>query len=94
MEVGTQGHPMWLWNPQKVAIDIYGKDYVTDTTFDPTRLSKNTINGIVPANTTLSIVYRIDNTGNSNIAAGRLTRVSSAKLKFANRNALVTSKNK
>ena len=31
--------------PQSVALDIFGKDYVTDTTFDPTRLSKNTNNG-------------------------------------------------
>jgi hypothetical protein len=44
-------------DPQNVALDIFGKDYVTDTTFDPTRLSKDTSYGIVPSNTSLTVVY-------------------------------------
>jgi hypothetical protein len=34
--------------PQAVAMDIFGKSYVTDTTFDPTKLSKNQNFGVVP----------------------------------------------
>jgi hypothetical protein len=75
-------------DPQKVALDIFGKDYVTDTTFDPTRLSKNNSYGIVPSNTTLTIVYRVTNPVNSNLAVGALTTVGSARLEFADQASL------
>jgi len=78
--------------PQRVAMDIFGKDYVTDMSFDPTRLSKNTINGIVPANTTLTITYRVDNSANSNVAVGALDSVSSVELDFKDRNLLTNPK--
>jgi len=75
-------------NPQSVAIDVFGKDYVTDTTFDPTRLSKNKNYGIVPSNTTLTIVYRVTNPSNSNTGAGTITTVTDALVDFANRASL------
>ena len=78
--------------PQNVAMDIFGKDYVSDTTFDPTRLTKNQSFGIVPANTNLTITYRITNPANSNLATGGLTEVSNAKIEFEDRNILTTSK--
>ena len=55
---GKAGESNVVANPQSVALDVFGKDYVTDTTFDPTRLSKNESLGIVPSNTTLTIVFR------------------------------------
>ena len=81
-----------LVEPQRVALDMFGKDYVTDTSFDPTRLSKNTINGIVPTNTTLTITYRIDNSANSNVSTGELNSVSSANMDFKDRNILTNTK--
>jgi uncharacterized phage protein gp47/JayE len=78
--------------PQKVAIDVFGKSYVTDTTFDPTKLTKNQNFGIVPSNTTLTIVYRVTNPSNSNVAAGALNQVSNPILEFKNRTNLLTSK--
>ena len=76
-------------DPQAVAMDIFGKDYITDTTFDPTRLTKNENYGIVPVNTTLTITYRTANTRNSNLSAGALNSVSSVSIDFADRGALV-----
>ena len=78
-------------DPQKVALDIFGKDYVTDTTFDPTRISKNENFGIVPSDTVLTVVYRTTNPMNSNLAVGKLNRVSSGKFNFKDRNTLTTS---
>tara|TARA_A100000172_G_scaffold79881_1_gene67996 strand:- start:1019 stop:2815 length:1797 start_codon:yes stop_codon:yes gene_type:complete len=69
--------------PQKVAIDTFGKDYVTDTTFDPTKLSKSKNYGIVPANTTLSVIYRETNPISSNLAALQLNKVSTATFDFS-----------
>lgn len=79
-------------NPQNVAINTFGKSYITDTTFDPTKLTKNENFGIVPSNTTLEIVYRVTNPSNSNIAVGNLNKVSNSNFEFKNRPDLVTSK--
>jgi hypothetical protein len=75
-------------DPQTVALDIFGKSYTTDTTFDPSRLSKNDSFGVVPANTTLTIAYRINNPTNSNVAVSALNQASSAKFDFSDRNSL------
>lgn len=79
-------------DPQKVAMNIFGKSYVTDTTFDPTRLTKNENFGVVPTNTTLEIIYRVTNPTNSNVAVGNLTSVSNANFEFKDRTSLLTSK--
>jgi len=78
--------------PQAVAMDIFGKSYVTDTTFDPTKLSKNQNFGVVPTNTTLEIVYRVTNPSNSNTAVGKLNSVSNANFDFADRPSLLDSR--
>ena len=79
-------------NPQQIAIDAFGKNYITDTSFDPTRLSKNKNFGICPANTTLTVTYRSTNPANSNVAAGALNTVSSTMLNFTDRTILSDSK--
>tara|TARA_R110002074_G_scaffold266789_5_gene439003 strand:+ start:541 stop:2337 length:1797 start_codon:yes stop_codon:yes gene_type:complete len=79
---GKAGESNVVANPQNVAIDLFGKDYVTDTTFDPTRLSKNESLGVVPSNTTLTIVYRATNPSNSNIGVGVLNQTNNSKFEF------------
>lgn len=78
-------------NPTEVAMQNFGKDYVTDTTFDPSRLSKNQSFGIVPSNTTLDIVYRFIDSENSNIATSTLTQVGSVILEFKDQQTLDSS---
>ena len=70
---------------QSVAIDVFGKKYTSDTTFDPSKLSENENFGVVPSNTELRIVYRITNSTNSNVSVGSLSSVSSFKLDFEDR---------
>jgi len=79
-------------NPQQVAMNLFGKSYVTDTTFDPSRLSKDRSYGIVPTNTTLIVSYRIDNRFNNNLSSGALTSVVDAALSFKDREQLTVSK--
>lgn len=79
-------------NPQQVAMDIYGKSYTTDTTFDPTRLSKNKNFGICPANTTLTITYRATNPTNSNIAVAGINKIGSILTDFVERSSLSAAK--
>lgn len=78
-------------NPQNVALDVFGKSYVSDTTFDPTRLSKNKSYGICPANTQLFITYRTSGGNVSNTATGELNKVIAASLQFEDANVLSRS---
>ena len=68
--------------PQNVAVEIFGKSYVTDTSFDPSRLISNKYYGIVPQNTTLTVFYRQTNPINSNVAAGGINTVGSRIIEF------------
>jgi len=85
---GKAGSSNVVAEPQTVALDIFGKDYVTSTTFDPTQLSKNENFGIVPSDTTLTIFYRMTNPTNSNVGVGAITSVSSGKFEFKDRQSL------
>jgi len=78
--------------PQKVAMDIYGKTYNTDKTFDPTRLTANQNYGIVPSDTTLTIVYRVTNPTNSNVSVGSLKNVASRTFDYKDRVSLSNTK--
>ena len=88
---GKPGESDVVADPAAVAMEVFGKTYVTDTTFDPTKLSKNGSLGIVPANTTLSVTYRVTNPTNSNLGVGALTQTSKALLDFTERQSLTTS---
>jgi hypothetical protein len=88
---GKEGESNVAADPQAVAMDVFGKTYVTDLSFDPTRLSKNENFGIVPAGTTLRVIYRSTNPTNSNVAVGQLNKVSTPLVDFSDRDALTPS---
>ena len=79
---GKQGQNNVVANPQRVALDAFGKSYVSDTSFDPTRLSQNRSLGVTPTNTELTIVYRETNPRNSNVSANNLNVVSNALIEL------------
>ena len=68
--------------PQSISMNVFGKSYVTDTSFDPSRLASNKYYGIVPQNTTLTILYRQTNPLNSNIATAGVNTVGSRIVEF------------
>jgi len=70
--------------PSKVALNLYGKQYVSDTSFDPTKLLATDKYGIVPANTALRIVYRYNNVDNVNVSSGALSVVGKTDFQFRN----------
>ena len=85
---GKAGSSNVVAEPQSVALDIFGKDYVTSMTFDPTQLSKNENFGIVPSATTLTVLYRTTNPANSNVSVGGVANVSSGRFEFKERRSL------
>ena len=79
-------------DPQKVAIEIHGKDYISNTFFDPSNLVTGDRMGLVPSNTTLTVVYRSTNPLNSNVAVGAVNTVDELLLDFEDRVSLDPAK--
>ncbi len=69
-------------DPSTVALKIYGKNYISSDSFDPTNLIETDKFGIVPVNTKLTVTARTNTTSNTNAAAGALKSIVSAKLEF------------
>ena len=78
-------------DPADVVLDAHGRNYVSDTSFDPSNLIKSDKFGVVPTNTTLTVIYRANNVGEINVSAGSLTKVLSPDVVFKNRDDLVGS---
>ena len=89
---GKSGESNVIANPQNVALDSFGKTYVSDTTFDPSTISKAETMGIVPTNTTLSIIFRTTDTQSSNVRTAALNTVQVASLEFNDVNSLAKNK--
>lgn len=64
-----------LIDPSKVILDVFGKDYVTDSSFDPSNILGTDKMGISPSNTTLRVVYRVNTSENVNAAPDSITSV-------------------
>jgi hypothetical protein len=70
--------------PSNVVLKKHGKDYISDFTFDPSKLLSTDKFGVGPANTRLVVKYRTNNSRNSNAAASSITVVSNPIVEFNN----------
>lgn len=70
--------------PSKIAMNLNARDYVTDTSFDPTNILKSDKFGVAPSNTTLTIIYRVNNSSNANAASDSIVQKGQVNLKFKN----------
>ena len=68
--------------PTNVVLDMFGRDYITDLSFDPTNLVRTDKLGISPANTTLTVDYRIVSPTDSNVSVGGLNKISRTRFEF------------
>jgi len=64
-----------LTHPSNVVLQMHGKDYEQDTSFDPSDLVKSDKFGVAPENTTLRIIYRKNTSDSSNVATNGLTNI-------------------
>lgn len=71
-------------DPSEVVLNISGRNYVTDNSFDPTKLISTDKFGVGPQNTSLTITYRSTTVDNSNAAANTLNNVVSSEILFQN----------
>ena len=71
-------------DPSNVVLKRHAKEFISDTSFDPSKLTSTDKFGIAPANTTLSIVYRSNTSDNVNAGANQVVRVLDADVEFNN----------
>lgn len=70
--------------PNRTILNLHGKDYTTDKSFDPTNLISSDKLGVSPSNTTLTVLYRSNNINNVNAPVGTITEASNASFVFDN----------
>ena len=79
-EISTPG----VAEPSEVVLQRAAKGYVTDAIFDPSDLIGTDKLGIGPANTTLTITYRLNTSTSANAAIGAVNRVTDSIVEFNN----------
>ena len=73
-----------LVEPSKVAIEMYGKRYITDRSFDPTQLLRTNKLGVSPSGTKLTVVYKVNDLTSTNVPANGLNTVRKSTMTFNN----------
>lgn len=69
-------------DPTEIVLKKHGKNYISDSSFDPVRLLNSDKLGVVPSNTILSVTVRTNTGANVNIGVDTLTQVSNAIFEF------------
>jgi len=77
-----EGGGLNIADPASVVLELNGKNYVTDSAFDPSKLLNTTKMGISPANTTLRIVYGASQGDTISVGAGQLNTLTSVESEF------------
>lgn len=71
-------------DPTNILLEMTGKDYITDSSFDPYNLISSDKFGVVPTDTTLEIIYRTNNSDSTNAPVGAITNVVDGTFRFNN----------
>jgi hypothetical protein len=75
-------------DPSQITLKVYGRDYTSSEEFDPTNLTSTDKFGVAPANTTLTITYRVNDPEDVNISSNTLTGISLPIVEFDAQGAL------
>lgn len=78
-------------DPSNTVLQLNGRNYVSSTSFDPTKLIKSDRLGISPSNTQLTITYRQNTVQNVNASVGTIENIIQPKFKFVNPASLLDS---
>jgi len=68
--------------PNKVILNLHGKDYISDKSFDPTNLISSDKLGIGPANTTLTVIFRTNRSNTINAPTATVVNAENANVIF------------
>ena len=79
-------------DPSDVLMNLHGKNYISDSGFDPNKLMSSDKFGVVPTNTTLTVVFRVNDSDTVNASSDTINGVSSPSFLYQDRQSLVSSK--
>jgi len=79
-------------DPSNIVLRQFGKDYITEESFDPNKLTATEKFGVAPANTTLILSYRINDSTTSNARVGSINKIIGPIFDFTDINSLNASK--
>jgi hypothetical protein len=71
-------------DPCDIVLDTHGRNHITDRSFDPTKLISSDKFGVAPSNTTLNIVYRLNESANVNASTDSVTSIMASFFEFTN----------
>ena len=77
-----------LLEPSKIALKMHGKNTITDTSFDPTKLLSTNKLGIAPYNTSIEVRMRTNDGNLAASASNTITNVGQVEMKFEDITAL------
>jgi hypothetical protein len=75
-------------DPAQYVLQVHGKNYSSETAFDPTNLIKTDKFGVSPSNTTLTVTYRKSNV-NASVSTNSITRATQLQYSFDNQESLL-----
>lgn len=78
-------------DPAQSILQLHGRDYISDSYFDPSDIIKTDKFGVTPVNTSLTVTYRIANPESSNAAPNSITRPTDVRMRFKDRGLLSDS---
>jgi hypothetical protein len=79
-------------DPSDVVLDVTGRNYVTDRSFDPSQLVQSDKFGVVPTETVLNIIYRANDSDHVNSSVGSITTVVNPQFVFPSASKLTSEK--
>ena len=71
-------------DPSEIALDVHGRNYISNVSFDPSKLTKTDALGVAPHNTTLTVVYRINTSNSANASVGSINNIIEKDFEFPN----------
>jgi hypothetical protein len=74
--------------PNKTVLNLHGRDFISEQTFDPSNLISSDKLGVAPSNTTLTIIYRQITGDLLNAPVGTISEIVNAKVVFTDRHNL------
>ena len=80
-----------ITDPSRVALKMQGKNYITQKSFDPSKLISTNKLGISPYNTELSVVYRSNSPESTNVPANSINQVNNKSFIFKDLSVIVDS---
>lgn len=79
-------------DPSEIILQLDGRNYISDNSFDPSKLLSTDKFGVAPQNTELTITYRANTTDNSNASSQSLNNIISSDIFFNEEASLDSSK--